>query len=307
MERNMEYYIEVTGEVMLDNLERRTELVNDICRKYIDSEKKNLCIIASGSSLNASLAAEPFMRKILNCSIECVSPTEYTDYKKQYYKDHYKILISQSGCSTNIIEAAKVLNKENEEYVALTGNLDADLKRYASNLIEYGVGNETVDYVTLGMTTLIEFLIMFSLEVSKTRQTISAKDYEKLIEQIKICCKANTEMFEASKKFTDRFRKELLNMDKAFIITDSPDMGIAREGTIKFGETLKFPVMYYESEEYIHGPNMQLTPDYTVFFIDTNVKHDRMYEVFEATKLITKHTYMVTNKIVEDGDDVLNV
>lgn len=56
-------------------------------------------------------------------------------------------------------------------------------------------------------------------------------------------------------------------MDRAFIVTDGPNMATAREGSLKFGETLKIPTLYYENEEYVHGPNMQLDPEYTVFLL----------------------------------------
>lgn len=82
-------------------------------------------------------------------------------------------------------------------------------------------------------------------------------------------------------------------------------MGIAREASLKFGETLKIPVLYCESEEYVHGPNMQLTPEYSVFFIDTNPKTDRMYDVFKATGKVIRHVYLVTNKPVQDGENIL--
>lgn len=50
-------------------------------------------------------------------------------------------------------------------------------------------------------------------------------------------------------------------------MADGTNMGIAREASLKFGETLKIPVLYCESEEYVHGPNMQLTPEYSVFLL----------------------------------------
>ena len=96
-------------------------------------------------------------------------------------------------------------------------------------------------------------------------------------------------------------------MDRAIIVADGANMGIAREASLKFGETLKIPVLYCESEEYVHGPNMQLTPEYSVFFIDTNPKTDRMYDIFKATGKVIRHTYLVTNKEVEVAENVLHV
>ena len=44
--------------------------------------------------------------------------------------------------------------------------------------------------------------------------------------------------------------------------------GTALESALKMGETIHIPSCCYEIEEYIHGPNLQLTPQYNVIFFD---------------------------------------
>ena len=43
--------------------------------------------------------------------------------------------------------------------------------------------------------------------------------------------------------------------------------GTALESALKMGETIHIPSCCYEIEEYIHGPNLQLTPQYNVIFL----------------------------------------
>ena len=248
MEKDMEYYVRISGKAIVKNVERRKELTESIVDEYTKSNKKDICIIASGSSLNGAMMAESFMNKYMNCNVICISPTDYLDYKKEFVKDRFIILVSQSGCSTNVIRAAEDLNKDGISYVALTGNLEGDLKDYAEKLIEYGVGNETIDYVTLGLTTLNEFLILFSLEVAYRLKKVSEQAYEELVNQIKQCGRIGSEIFEKSVEFTKKHYEELFKMDKAIIVSDGPNMGTAREAALKFGETLKIPTIYYESE-----------------------------------------------------------
>lgn len=305
MAKDMEYYIRISGEIMLKNLDRRKELTGRLLEKYLASGKRNICIVASGSSLNASITAEWFMNKYMVADVITMSPTEYMNYKYETVRDRFIILISQSGCSTNIIDAAKKMNSDNIEYATLTGNIQADLSRYAGDLIEYGVGNEVVDYVTLGMTTLIEFLILFAAETGRQSGFIADETYDDIIESIRKCCEESKKVYDSSVKFTERFYDNLLNMHDVMIISDGPNMGIAREASLKFGETLKVPALYFESEEYVHGPNMQLTPEYTIFFIDTNNNSDRMLDVFEATGLVTEHTYLITDKKAPDSEKVI--
>ncbi len=308
MERDMEYYIRISGEVMEKNLDRRKELTKELADNFMKSGKNNICIIASGSSLNAALTAEWFMNKYLGNTVAVMSPTEYLDYRKEMVGDRFLIVISQSGCSTNIIEAVKDMREDGVQPAVLTGNLEGDLKEYCDSMIEYGVGNETVDYVTLGMITLVEYLILFALEVGKRNGCISEKEYGRIVDDIRTCCGASGEIYGHSVKFAERFYEHLLHMDHAILVADGANMGVIREAALKFGETLKIPAIYYESEEYIHGPNMQLTPESTVFFIDTNnVRYNRIYDVFRATELVTEHVYLVTNKDVPDSDKIIKV
>ena len=200
--------------------------------------------------------------------------------------DRFLIVISQSGCSTNIIEAVKDMREDGVQPAVLTGNLEGDLKEYCDSMIEYGVGNETVDYVTLGMITLVEFLILFALEVGKRNGCISEKEYVRIVDDIRTCCGASGEIYGHSVKFAERFYDHLLHMDHAILVADGANMGVIREAALKFGETLKIPAIYYESEEYIHGPNMQLTPESTV---------------------VTEHVCLVTNKDVPDSDKIIKV
>lgn len=307
MEKDMEYYIRISGEAMEKNLKRRKELTQELIDNFLESGKNNICIIASGSSLNAALTAEWFMNKYLGNTVAVMSPTEYLDYRKEMVQDRFLIVISQSGCSTNIIEAVEDMKKDGIQPAVLTGNLEGDLKNYCDTMIEYGVGNETVDYVTLGMVTLMEFLILFSMEVGKSKGVLSGNEYDDLVDGIRTCCSANREMYEQSAAYTERFYDHLLHMDSSMIVADGANMGVIREAALKFGETLKIPALYYESEEYIHGPNMQLTPESTVFFIDTNERHNRIYDVFRATELVTEHVCLVTNKDVPEDDKIIKV
>ena len=145
MEKDMEYYIKISNEVMLKNLNSREALTKKLVDQYLDSGKDHICIIASGSSLNAAMAAELFMNQCMGNNVVVMSPTEYIDYRKENVKDYFKIVISQSGCSTNIIEAVKDMAADENKPAVLTGNLEGDIKKYSDNLIEYGVGNESID------------------------------------------------------------------------------------------------------------------------------------------------------------------
>lgn len=63
--------------------------------------------------------------------------------------------------------------------------------------------------------------------------------------------------------------------------------------------------MSYEPEEFIHGPNMQMTPDYFAFFINADPYAHRVRDVYRATRKVTDRAYLIDafmRKPEADGD-----
>ena len=74
------------------------------------------------------------------------------------------------------------------------------------------------------------------------------------------------------------------------------------------GETIKVPSFSYEAEEYIHGPNLQLTPDYTVFiYDDMEAGSKRIGQIYQATQSVTDKTFMVTNNPIVPEDHAIRL
>ena len=83
--------------------------------------------------------------------------------------------------------------------------------------------------------------------------------------------------------------------------------GVAKEAALKIGETVKIVSCGYELEEYIHGPNLQLSPKHNVFIIDAQDEtSDRSYQIFRASRAVSDRVYYITDKEYED-DHVLTL
>ena len=84
--------------------------------------------------------------------------------------------------------------------------------------------------------------------------------------------------------------------------------GIACEGALKFGETIQIPSFAYEGEEWIHGPNLQLTPNYTVVCVDHLTEgSDRLVDIYLAARTVTDHAFIVTNSERVDDDHAIRL
>lgn len=89
MEKDMEYYIKISNEVMLKNLNSREALTKKLVDQYLDSGKDHICIIASGSSLNAAMAAELFMNQCMGNNVVVMTHTSHTQTTPEtvYFKE----------------------------------------------------------------------------------------------------------------------------------------------------------------------------------------------------------------------------
>ena len=171
----METYIEMSPRVFEENLARADALVSGLVERYARRGLRDLRFVASGSSYNSCVAARPFAERVLGVRVDVFTPSRYLDELERLEvatPGAFEVFVSQSGCSTNIIEAVRAARSRGHETVALTGNVNADLRDEVDEIFEYGVGNETVGFVTMGVLTLMEFIALFALAAAKAMGAI---------------------------------------------------------------------------------------------------------------------------------------
>ncbi|MDI9540277.1 MAG: SIS domain-containing protein [Bacillota bacterium] len=294
-------YIELTPGKVLENAKKPRELTRTLTEEYISNNYDEVYIVASGSSYNSSICAKPFMEDILKVRVNVLSPSNFTTYYK-HNKNDFIFIISQSGYSTNAIEALKRAKELGIKAIGVTSNVESDFKNYSDILIDYKVGIETVGYVTIGVVTLVQFLMTFALNTALELNKISKEKYDEVIASIVESTKLHQEMQKRTHEFIKKHYKSLSSMQKLYVCSSGAGMGIAYEAALKIGETVKIPAFAYDAEEYIHGPNLQLTPEYTVFVIDTNDKDsDRLKQIYQATRAVSDNAYFIGSNVDENS------
>jgi glucoselysine-6-phosphate deglycase len=295
-------YIKESPRQIDKNAQRSVPLTKQLVDLYVNGGYEDIVIIASGSSYNASQAAKPFMTKYLNRNVIIITPSSFNYGQYLPKAKDFCFVISQSGCSTNSIEALKQLRKQKRPPIGITGNINSDFRHFADPNIDYGVGVETVGYVTKGVTTLVEFLMLFAIESAKRLAIISDSLHQQLIAEMRACAKYNAEVREKTLAFFRDHKADLTSMTAVFTCGFNQSYGISCEAALKIGETVKIPSFFYEAEEFIHGPSLQLTPNYTVFLIDDfSVGSKRIIDIYKAVKSVGARVFVITNsKLVDD-------
>lgn len=279
-------YVKETPIVARKNIQHYQMLVEPLLNLMKEKNYRQIILVASGSSYNACYAARPFMKRVLKKDVKIITPFTFTYYENEVEEDDLVLVVTQSGLSTNAIDAIETLNKKGHTSICLTGNVNSDVKKYADFVIDYGVGEELVGYVTKGVTSLCLFLILLS---------IAYTEEEKYIYEVEKAIDINEQLITKTMSFIEKNYKNLSSMNWAYSVGAGANYGTALESALKIGETVHIPSCVYEIEEYIHGPNLQLTPQYNVFIYDSNDQASkRVKQIYKATSKVTDRVFMVT-------------
>ena len=168
-------YVQLAHVRMGENLERSSELVAQLVDIFQSGSFDALRIVASGSSRHAADCTRDFLQDTLQMQVSVVTPEAFVDFEHTYPQHALNIAVSQSGYSTNTIAALDYMRAHDMAAVALTANVEAPIKEHADIVLDYGVGVESVDFVTLGVEVLVEYLVLFGIYGGQARGTIDAK------------------------------------------------------------------------------------------------------------------------------------
>ena len=302
MGKTMEQYIAEISKVLKQNIANREKIVEPVCNVLYEDKSDRLVIIASGSSYNAAVCAEAFMKHYLGERVKIQTPFSFTCYEKVKPTDAY-LFVSQSGSSTNMIEALEKCNAYGIRTVAIVGKKDCDMGRKADVTAEYGVGEETVGYVTKGMSTLTLFFMLLAMECARkgilfAEESGDLQDiYEKDLQDLEKAAENHNIVYRYAKDFCKNKEKAMLSMKHVFFLGCGANIGTAREGALKLSEMLHVQTNDFEIEEFLHGPDLQLTPEYTLFFIQGGDRAgERTEEIYEAAREVTDMAYMISVK-----------
>lgn len=283
--KTMQDYIYQTPQVLRQNIEQSEKLVAPLKSLLEEKKPEEIWLVASGSSHNACEMALPFLKKYWN--VKVMTPFQFENYE-DFRKGVLPLIVSQSGLSTNAISAVRAAARKGFPAVSITANPNSDISKVSEWTIDYGNGEELVGYVTKGVMTLCTFLILAAMQTAEEKKQLldAVTAYEKSIQEAPAFIESHYQTFSS--------------MPWVYLCYSYPTKGAVMEGTLKIGETIHIPAACYEVEEYIHGPNLQLRPNYPVFFADaSDVSSNRMQQIWKATAEICPGSFLITSSRTE--------
>ncbi len=287
-------YVRLAHTRMGENLEHSSELVKPLVDIFASKPYRAVRIVASGSSRHAADCVRDYLQDVLCMQVSVVTPEAFVDFEHTYPHDALTIAISQSGYSTNTLAALDFMRSQGMDAVALTSNIEAPVKAHADIVLDYGVGVESVDFVTLGVQTLVEYLVLFGIYGGQALGTCDPDEVVQRLDDLDEAIRANAAMCKTAESYVQDHLLELSEHVPAMVVGNGPNYGVAEEAALKLSETIKIPAMHYEGEEFVHGPEMQITPGYLVFIVDDPQGSERLANIADALSNVTTKTVLLT-------------
>ena len=301
-------YIEESPAVIRKNVDNSFKITTNLVKEFTEKSYKNIWIVASGSSSNGSYCARDFIRKYLNTEVKIITPFTFIHTENNFTDDDFIFVVSQSGYSTNSIDALNVIKAKGRKAIGVTMDLNSDFRHHADLLIDYAIGFETVGYVTKGVTGFALYLMLFTIESALIKGIMDGR----VANDLKAEIRKTADVHEMVQKQTHEFYKNnflpLTSMTKVYCCGVGAGQAIAMEAALKIGETVQIPSIAYEAEEYLHGPSLQIAPYLTIFMIDVGIASKRICDIYDANKIATPNNFMITtNKAYKDDKMVVVV
>lgn len=300
-------YVKDAPEICKNMLKNRKEITKDLVKKYTSKKYKGILIVGSGTSFNIGLCSKPVLEKYLNVPVEVQTPRTYAYYDYKFYDDYLVLCISQSGRSTNTIEAVKRAQDQGNDVAAIAMVPNSPISKYVKDSFEYGSYNGEGDsFVSKGFPTSFLYFVLFSIEAALKLNLIDLEKYDSAVAELEKIIEYMPKMREISEEFYEKNISNIQNSKRIMFTGIGVGLGLAHEACLKFSETTGIPTNGYETEEFLHGPSFEVKKDHVVFVLDLDVESSGFsYKVFEATKLLTDKVYMITDKRIR-GNDVLS-
>ena len=288
----LKYIMETPAQVR-SNIKNAESLTAKMVSLFAARPYKSVWLVACGSSCNAAHCARYYMREYLGVEVKVITPFTFNHYEHDMDKDDFVVCISQSGCSTNTVESLRLCKKLGVPAIGLTG---------------YGLGEEKLDFVSKGVFTLMVFLMLFALYAARAQGRINNEQVETEKAQMLLGIDNYEEQIRNFPAYFEANKQKLLSMERVYVIGAGANYGTALEGAVKIGETVHIVAVGYEVDEAIHGPQIQLTPNYNFIFIDPGDETaPRIQQSYKAARAMTDRVFILSNNPEITGKEVMRV
>lgn len=287
----------------MKNLLANKEAFKDFAAFYTRCNPDRVYLLGSGTSYNACAAVASFMAKALQVEVTPIVPSTL---EALYGENPLVIAVSQSGRSTNTIAAIQKYKGDGVPVVTLTDPRQTPVSKAGTLAVHLAAEQETVGPRTRGYSATVLTLHLMALEAGLALKRLNQAIYNQAVKCYNEIINNGAAYYAACQDFYDAHFDNLKKAKKYIFSGKGVNAKVAAESALKVLETLCYPALGYEYEEFLHGPACCADEELALFlYLSNDDDKERMLKTADIISTITPNCYIITGDSDVHRDNVL--
>ncbi len=248
---------------------RDNEIYRSIAETILGGKK--IFILGSGSSYHAGLYLDMALKR-LGLRVYSFVSSEYENFIDVADQDTVVIAISQSGSTTDTLEAVNTIKKRGSKIIGVTNVENSPLAQISDYVLYVGAGLEEAVTATKSFSGQIVNLLRVYIEILRSL----SRDFSELYSYIKDLPKIVRDHIYRSELFVREIVDLLYKRENAFIAGRGYHYIASLESSLKIKETCGIHAEAFFLGEIRHGPKSAINNQY---FLGISLRDKRDLEL----------------------------
>ncbi len=231
------------GVFEMEDIEFSKEYLNSLTKVYI---------VACGTAYHAGLVGKPLIERALRIPVIPDIASEFRYMERFLDEKSLVIIISQSGETADTLAALRKAKRSGSHVLAITNVIGSSIAREADQVLYTWAGPEIAVASTKAYMTQLISIYMIALNLGKTTQYISDREYREIVEEIETLPKKIDAILETSSSYS-KYCNSIIQSNSCFYLGRGLDACTSMEGALKLKEISYIHAESFAAGELKHG------------------------------------------------------
>ena len=236
------------------NIVENQDTIFEQALNYCKEKKfEQIYILGSGTSYHASVAAKKIVEDKLGVKVINMYPMEFVDNEQVFNPNTLVIGVSHAGRSSSTIRALDKARELGFLTIAMTAERERPITERADCCVYIEIGDEFAGPKTKGYIGSIATIAMLGLKLAVQNEKIEEKEKQDLEKRM---LDTSDQIPDIAERAWAWYRENAENLKKCrrlIVLGYESCMSAMLEGTLKILEAVRYSVVGYEMEEFMHG------------------------------------------------------
>ena len=294
---DMYNYILDSKNAVRNIVEKQNEIFSGALEYCSKRNIEQIYILGSGTSYHAAIASKKLTEDVIGIRVINMYPMEFVDNERIFNKNTLVIGISHAGRSSSTIAALDKARELGLATIAMTAEKERPINSHADITVYIEIGKEYAGPKTKGFIGSIATIQLLAMNLAVRQGKLSVEEKNELVDCMLATSDKIPDIAEKAWDWYKRNRDDLLKCRRLILVGYGATLGAMFEGTLKILEAVRYSVVGYEMEEFMHGVYHSINENTYLLYLGIQGKH---YERMRRMELYFKqeryaHNYLITS------------